>query len=303
MEPIYSEANDNQVFNPSFVFSNRAGSFPEGWHKCRGRKTARFFWDKDEKQNNYIRIKNRFPKNSATIIQDRSYVIPVYEKQVWEVGAILKADRKLLATIKVHYIAPFSSRVLNSSLCFKLDSKCEYYLGIVTVPAGVDYARLEIGTLEAGTLWIESVSCRRVFPVDKYDRDGRGRLNINSVQSVKRIIETVDVKGKFDLVRQIRDFTEDLTADSSEKTSTMQDVFYLATYSFCVINQGCAAAILRIQLSPNGVDWVEDRIADDYVGPGQMAILVYNRFARYVRLKYWAEDGSTSLKIYFQGQG
>ena len=58
-----------------------------------------------------------------------------------------------------------------------------------------------------------------------------------------------------------------------------------------------------MQLSPNGINWAEDPIADDHIDSGQLKILVYNRFARYVRLKYWTDNGITKLRIYFQGQG
>jgi len=60
---------------------------------------------------------------------------------------------------------------------------------------------------------------------------------------------------------------------------------------------------VKIQLSPNGINWLEDPIADHHVEAGQMRILVYNCFARYVRLRYRTDSGTSILSIYFQGQG
>jgi hypothetical protein len=300
---MYCEFNDNQVFNHIFAFANKTEEFPAGWQKYRGRTTADFCWGSDDKQIFCVKISNRVSRLPASICQERSFRIPVYEKQVWEVGAAIKVDYVLSATIKIHFFSQYSSRVLYTSLDFMLEPERDFYCGIVTVPTGVDYALIEIGTSEAGTLSIIEVFFTRVFPLEKYDMDARGRLNIKSVESVTRILEPVDVNGTFELVRPTRDFSEDVTSDTTERSSTMQDVFHLATYSFCVINQGAVDAVVKIQLSPNGINWLEDPIANHHVEAGQMRILVYNCFARYVRLRYRTDSGTTDLAIYFQGQG
>ena len=303
MESMGCEFENNQVFNHFFTFADKTGDFPAGWQKYRGRTTADFCWERGNKENYCVKIRNRVSRVPASIFQERSYKIPIYEKQVWEVGAAINVDHVLSATIRVHFFSQGSSRVLYTSLDFMLEPERNFYCGIVTVPTGVDYALIEIGTSEAGTLCIEDVFFTRVFPVDKYDMDARGRLNINNVESVTRILEPVDVNGIFELVRPIRDFVEDVAADTTDRYSTMQDVFQLVTYSFCVINEGTTESVVGIQLSPNGTNWVEDPIADDHIDQGQMKILVYNRFARYVRLRYRTDSSSTSLRIYFQGQG
>jgi len=303
MESMCCEFENNQVFNHMFAFADKTGDFPAGWQKYHGRITADFRWERDDKQNYCVKIRNRVSRLSASICQERSYRIPVYEKQVWEVGAAIKVDHVLSATIKVHFFSPYSSRVLYTSLDFMLEPEQDFYCRVVTVPTGVDYALIEIGTSEAGTLSIIDVFFTRVFPVEKYDMDAQGRLNINNVESITRILEPVDVKGTFELVRPTRDFVEDVTADPTEKSSTIQDVFQLATYSFCVVNQGAVEAVVKMQLSPNGINWLEDPIADHHVKAGQMRILVYNCFARYVRLRYHTDSGTSILSIYFQGQG
>jgi len=294
--------NENQVFNHNFIYPNDMVNFPAGWQIFKGHNTASFYWELDSKQNYRVGIKNK--KNTpASICQEPFYNIPVYEKQVWEIGAMLKVNHKSWATIRVHFTSRSFSRPLSISLDFLLEPICHNYSGIITIPQGADYAMLEIGIEEAGCMWIEDVNFKRVFPIEKYDMDARGRLNINNVESVTRILEPVDVNGTFELVKPNKDFVEDVKADTIKRHSTIQDVFNLSTYSFCVINEGTNEAVVQMQLSPNGINWAEDPIADDHIDSGQLKILVYNRFARYVRLKYWTDNGITKLRIYFQGQG
>jgi hypothetical protein len=303
MDTVGCEANENQIFNHNFVFPNRSLDFPAGWEKFRGHRTAIFCWEEDNKHNFRIKIKNQKSKHPASITQEPSYIVPVYEKQVWKVGAKLGAHHELWATIKINFSCKASSLVSSICLEFLVGPKCDFYSGIVTVPQGMDFAMVEIGTSEIGTLWIGDVLFKRIFPVDQYSVDAQGRLNINNVESVTRILEPVNVNGTIELVKPTRDFVEDVIADTADRFSTMQDVFQLATYSYCVINEGATEAAVQMQLSPNGINWAKDPIADDHIDAGQMQILVYNRFAKYVRLKYWTDSGTTNLRIYFQGQG
>ena len=200
VDSVCCEVNINQIFNHNFLFPNRTLDFPEGWQKYQRHRTASFSWEKDDKNNYYVVINNRKAKLRASICQEQSYSVPVYEKQVWEVGALLGVHHELWATIKVHFYSHPSSQILFSCVNFMLEPKCDYYCGLVTVPPGVDSALLEIGTSEAGTLWIREVSFKRIFPVEKYDSDAQGRLNINNVASVGRILEPVEVNGTFELV-------------------------------------------------------------------------------------------------------
>jgi len=296
-------AAGNQLFNHNFMFPDKTLEFPAGWQKSQGHRTANISWVKDDKDNYRVVIKNHKNGAPASIRQEASYCVPVYEKQVWELGAVLGVHHYMCATLKVHFTSHSSCRAVSVSLDFRLEPNRDYYYGSVTVPAGADCALIEIGTSAAGTLCIENVLFRRVFPVEKYDMDARGRLNINNVESVTRILEPVNINGTLELVRPTRNFVEDVKAVTTQRYSTMQDVFQLASFSFCVINQGLANAVVGMQLSPNGNNWIEDPVADDHIEPGQMNILVYNRFARYVRLRYQTDVSSTDLRIYFQGQG
>jgi len=300
---IYKNSK-NRIFNHNFIYPNNSGDFPAGWQKGRGSRSARFFGEQDSKHDASVQIRNSLSHRLASICQQRSYSIPVYEKQVWEFGAILRGNRELSAVLKVNYISRSSSRILYSSLDIMIDPVSDYYYGIVTVPAGIDYALVEVGTSEIGTLTIEDVVFKRVFPAEKYDMDARGRLNINTVDAVKKIIDPITIKGNIDLKKESRDVVEDVIAGPEVQVSGLQDVLHLSTYSFGVINQGDEDALAEIQLSPNGSNWVEDAVGNGRIEAGQLQIFVSSYFLRYIRLKYWTESNNTTdLQIYFQGQG
>ncbi len=299
----YCEKAENQIFNHDFRYANSTGDFPAGWQRSRESKTAAFYWEEENNQFS-IKIRNRLFNRLASICQQRSYSVAVCEKQVWEVGALFKAHQQLTATIRVHLTSRSSGRVLYSCLDFLLQPGQDYYCGLLTVPADVEYAYLEVGTREIGTIWISNVVFRRVFPVDRYDSDARGRLNINAVSIVKKIMDPVRVTGDFELKRISRDIVEEVVAGPQVKASGIQDVLNLTTYSFCVLNQSDSAAMARIDLSPNGINWLESVSSNNLVAAGQMMILVPDFFLRYIRLVYWTEgNASTCLSIYFQGQG
>ncbi len=303
-DPACYEESENQVFNHHFRYANTAGDFPAGWQKGRESKTAALCWEEEHDLKFSIKIKNRSPNHLASICQQRSYSIAVYEKQVWEVGAIFKAHNQFTATIKVNFISHSANRFLYSCLNFILQPGKDYYCGLLTVPADMEYAYVEVGTKEIGTLWISNVVFRRVFPIARYYSDARGRLNINAASVVKKIIDPVRVTGDFEFKRISRDIMEEVVAGPEVKASGIQDVLNLTTYSFCVLNQSASAAMARIDLSPNGINWLESVSSNNLVAAGQMMILVPDFFLRYIRLVYWTEGGTSAcLSIYFQGQG
>jgi predicted secreted protein len=300
----YNSEAKNQIFNCHFVYANFHGDFPTGWQKGRESKTAAFSWEEEDKNTCSIKISSRLPGRLASIRQERAYAIGVYGKQVWEVGAVFKAHQDLTSTIKVHFISHSSVRVVSSSLRFEVLPGEDYYSALLTVPDGVDYACLELGTKEAGTLWISQVVFKRVFPAAQYDSDPRGRLNINTVNVIKKIAEPVSVTGSIEYRKRGRDIREEVVADSELNASGIQDVLELSTYSFCVINHGACEVRTQLELSPNGTDWVQAGQSDEILLAGQMKILVPDYFLRYIRLLYWTESSSqTPLSIYFQGQG
>ncbi len=300
----YYESSKNQIFNHNFVYANTAGNFPAGWQKGRESKSAALSWEEDQNQKFSIKINNRSPNHLAAICQQRSYRVEVYEKQVWEVGAFFTAHHQFTATIKVNFVCHSSTRASYCYLNFLLHPGQDYYCSLLTVPADADYAYLELGTKDIATFWVSNIVFRRAFPVARLDADARGRLNINTVSSVKKIIDPVTVTGDFEFRRIVRDVTEEVVAGPELKASGIQDVLNMSTYSFCVVNQGEADAMARLELSPNGINWMYAAGNDDVVPAGQMKILVPDFFLRYIRLNYWTESSATTyLSIYFQGQG
>lgn len=300
----------NYIFNHDFSYPGPTGEFPSGWQKSKGGKSSSIDWEPDHDFCD-IRIRNK-SRQLASICQQRPYSVPVYKDQVWKVGVRFRSEKKLNAIIIIHFI-PSSSRLLQTTMDFMLEPESEFYSGTTTIPAGVDFAYLEIGLKEPGTIWVEDVVFVRVFPIGEYSADARGRLNINSVERVKnivdpvivqRILEPTAVHGKVETVQQSRDSFEDLIAGPIQATSNVQDVLILNTYSFCVLNLGPHSAQVYIQISPDAIHWIDEPPVDNNIAPGNSKVLVGNYFLRYIRVVYMtAGDESTNLRIFFQAQG
>ncbi len=303
-------SNPNELFNHCFVFANPTGDFPAGWMKYRGSKNAEFIWEQDEKDVFGIMIRNRIAHQTASICQQRSYAVPVYDKQVWEIGAKIKVNAPLWINIKVHHVCK-SSRVLGSSQDFLLDQQNDYCSGLVTIPAGVDFAYIELGTRQAGVIWVEDVVFRRVFPLEKYSTNAQGRINVNTIEVLKKIAEPVEVRGSVELkgvlpnvhiLKNVIDLYEDLTAEPLLKYSKVQDISQLNLYSFCVINLGPHNALIQVQISPDGINWVNDG-PELRVIPNIGQAFTANYFLRYIRLACTSGGNkATHLKIFFQAQ-
>lgn len=291
------EFNRNEIFNNNFAFAGLSGNFPAGWQKSKGGKTCTIDWVGD----NNVRIKNK-AHSLASIAQQPKYKIPVYRDQVWSVGTSFRVEKKLNAVLIVHFINS-SSRILQAALEFSIEPETSYYEGIVYIPSGASFCYLEIGLKEPGTIWIEDVVFSRIFPISEFDTDARGRLNINSVESVKNVLEPVVVKGKITAISHTVDLLENVTVGSGAAYSSVQDVLLLSTYSFCVLNRGSERVMVNLQLSPDGENWIEENVSDNYLEAYKMRILVSTFFVRYQRLEFIASDGPSQVKVFFQGKG
>lgn len=294
------EYQQNYVFNHDFRLPGPSGNFPMGWQKYKSGKTNSIDWNNNDIAS--IRIKNR-TRLMTSICQQRLFSIPVYEAQVWKIGMICRSNEKLNTTVIVHFVSA-SSRLLQTTLDFSIDPENEYYYSTVTINSGVDYAYIEIGLKEPGAIWIEDLEFSRVFPANKFNADARGRLNINSVESIKRILEPVLMQGKIETAKSSKDISEDVIAKPILGNSTVQDVINLATYSHCVINLGEHNALVYLQISPDAVHWINEPNDNSRIKAGQSKVLVASTFLRYIRVVYRAETNvSTNLRIFFQGQG
>lgn len=290
MEPACCEAQENKIFNHNFIFPNACGDFPAGWQKYMDSHMTTICWQKDYKRHYSVMINNRSCHHHASILQQSIHYVPVCEQQIWEAGAFLKVYRKIRATIKVHFVND-CSQVSSTSLDFHLMPGSHYYSRLVTIPDDVDYAYIEVGTKDMGPLWIENVVFTQLYPPPQC------LINVNTVEAVKKIIDPVKIR------RILKDIVEDVTAGPILQASDLQDVFKLRIYTFCVINQGESEARVRLQMSPDGINFVDEPVADDLLLPGQIKAMTYNYFLRYARLVYWTEDSNTTnLRIFFQGQ-
>jgi len=93
---------------------------------------------------------------------------------------------------------------------------------------------------------------------------------------------------------------EDVTASETISSTITRDISALTHCSFAVFNFGSELAYTQAELSPDGVHWTEEGTTKD-IDPGKLVIICPERFLRYTRLTYWAEN-LTRLRIWVQAQ-
>lgn len=298
----------NYIFNHDFRLPGPAEDFPAGWQRNRGWSKGSIDWEKDEALC-WIAMTNsggRVP----SLCQQRLYSTPVYQGQVWSLGLKCRCEETLAVGLNVYFIRQ-SSRTIKSSLEFICEPGLEDYHGMVTVPTGANYAFVETTLQDPGVLIIEEIQFCRAFPVGEYDTDARGRFRINTVESVKqvlepltvqRIIDPVYLRGALETVRKGKDFYEDLQATDKQASSSVQDVMLLRVYSFCIINTGRHKAYIGLQISPDGVHWIDDQPAMAELPAGESRVLVSSYYLKFIRVVFTAESkNQTKLRIFFQG--
>lgn len=290
MDSAPCEMHKNQIFNHNFVFPNTSGNFPAGWGKYIESPLAVIYWQKDYKHHDCIMISNPFHGEKASIFQQTPFYVPVNKQELWEVGARFRVYRKIWAHITVHYVKN-NIPVSHNQIDFRLTPGARYYCRTISIPDGIDLAWLELGAEDSGQFWIENVVFTQLFPPSE-------SINVNTVEAVKQIIQPVKTE------KLTRDTVEDVNAGPILQTSNIQDVLKLSTYTFCVINQGDTPAKIQGQMSPDGIHFMGEAMADPLLEPGQIKALDFNYFLRYARVAYWTEDGNTTpLRVFFQGQG
>lgn len=74
------------------------------------------------------------------------------------------------------------------------------------------------------------------------------------------------------------------------------------TYSYAIVNKGNYPAIVRVEVSPNSIDFATDREED--VHAHSTIVMVPTRFLRYTRISVRSKQpgNQTTLDIYFQSQ-
>lgn len=79
-----------------------------------------------------------------------------------------------------------------------------------------------------------------------------------------------------------------------------QSVLNLSQFSFFV-KGGTATTNVKIQLSPNDSDWLDDDTLTRTLAANTLTILTPTRFSKYVRLAGQGSGGSAILSVYSQG--
>jgi hypothetical protein len=164
-----------------------------------------------------------------------------------------------------------------------------YYNGLITIPEGVQWAFLEIGTEELGMLWIQEV----LFM--KADSPCKHKINVGKVDTVRRILEPVKIK------KHIIDMMEDVIATPEQHCTETQHVFLLNTSTYSVLNLGNVTAFIHMQCGPDGIHFLDEPIGEEQIEPNQLRFLACNYALPYVRLCFRTEADSTNLRIFLQG--
>lgn len=100
--------------------------------------------------------------------------------------------------------------------------------------------------------------------------------------------------------RAYAEFREEVRATPTWAFTADRDVSTLRVYSYAVLNTGAATASVRMQISPDGLNWVDDT-PEQQILAGKLLVLAPRFFLRYARLAYQAIT-TTSLVVWFQSQ-
>lgn len=81
-----------------------------------------------------------------------------------------------------------------------------------------------------------------------------------------------------------------------------QDTASDLVFSYAVINRGKYAAVVRLEVGPNGVDFAHDYEA--VIEPGGMNIMTPSKFMHFTRVSVRSQqpDRTTVIQVYFQAQ-
>ncbi|WP_191204950.1 DUF6385 domain-containing protein [Paenibacillus terricola] len=81
-----------------------------------------------------------------------------------------------------------------------------------------------------------------------------------------------------------------------------QATTHMTVYSYAVINEGDAPAVVQVQVGPDGLNYAAD--VEETIPAGRTGVIAVSRFLRFTRLAVRSlhEEQPTSLKVYFQAQ-
>lgn len=131
--------------------------------------------------------------------------------------------------------------------------------------------------------------------VQIYGRDG------SALRGIK-----VDSQGNL-MASFTKTFTEEtitiLITPNVFTGSKAQNVSVQSVYSYFIKNDGTNAAEVKIQISPDDMNWVDDS-GITTINSDELKVLVPSKFLKYVRVAFKSSTAnqSTSLTIIFQAQ-
>ncbi|SFF22766.1 hypothetical protein SAMN05216378_5572 [Paenibacillus catalpae] len=116
----------------------------------------------------------------------------------------------------------------------------------------------------------------------------------------RRVCRRCRDSGSFQIFRSI-EYEEAITSDEFAPMPT-QDTASDLVFSYAVLNRGKNAAVVRLEVGPNGVDFAHDY--ELVLQPGGIDILTPSRFMHYTRISIRSQQpGSpTLIQVYFQAQ-
>lgn len=108
------------------------------------------------------------------------------------------------------------------------------------------------------------------------------------------------------ILRKFAETTESVTTGATWTPATTHEVGEYGTYTFFIINTGTASANVRLEISPDDVNWIlYPSPAGDVVGAGGMFYFTMPLFAKYARIGYVSTlpAQTTTLDILLNAQG
>ena len=81
-----------------------------------------------------------------------------------------------------------------------------------------------------------------------------------------------------------------------------QTTTHMTVYSYAIINEGDAPAVVQVQVGPDGLNYAAD--VEETIPAGRTGVIAVSRFLRFTRLAVRSlhAEKPTSLKVYFQAQ-
>lgn len=272
----------NRVYNGGFEIPDGTGAFPDGWVKGAGDANTVWSWTTENAYDGSrtLKIANpTFIANLTSVIQHPSAAVAVTPGERWEASAWLLADApgKQLRLL-VDFYDGAGAFVHSAHLKFSSTAGLARHAGVVAVPAGAATARLNVGMHDTGTVWVDAVGFVRLHPLDAADL---ARQRQNTFERTMTGLGTGDALAFLAPV------------ESGE----------LATLTFIVRNTGGQSLTVQLQVSADGVSWLNDSQEADVAG-GSARALVPRTFARYTRLGHRSTTAGlpTTLDVTIQGQ-